>query len=267
MAAIVLDYSDSLSEHHSLTYEYGEGSLWFQTPGFCPYCQISGRAVDERSWQDVDSDDSAACWYGSQSAYACDCGWWDLVDDEWTGTSSTEGSLHWRTVTHGVLKRYDVNSLHVPLDTLRREITRKVDLIYDLHDRKMEELVGAILKDFFPGCEVTLCGRSHDRGIDLLVVRAEQTMAVQVKRRRSASAVEPVSLVREFLGAVLLNGAQDAMFVTTADHFTSEAQSAADRAVTRSLVSKFDLINLNRFVGMIAATGERITKPWKRVSR
>jgi len=259
----ILDYSDFISEHHSSDYDYDLASSWFEEPGFCPYCRVQATELESSSWQDVESDDSAACWYGATCVYSCDCGWWDAVDDEWTGTSSTEGSYKWRTVTHGIVRRYAVDALDLPLSTLRRELRQRPQIIHDLHHRKMEQLVGAVLSDFFD-CEVSLCGRSHDGGVDLLLVRAKTPIAVQVKRRNSDRYAEPVNLVREFLGATLLKGLRDAVYVTTADHFTREARAAAGSAITNDLVTRFDLVDRQKFLEIIASTSDRVAEPWKK---
>jgi hypothetical protein len=51
-----------------------------------------------------------------------------------------------------------------------------------------------------------------------------------------------VSGVREFIGAALLRGHRDVMYVTTAPRFSADAIAAANSAVERQLVRSFDLI-------------------------
>src|SRR5215204_3420855 len=98
-----------------------------------------------------------------------------------------------------------------------------------------------------------LCGSAGDGGIDLIAVKGDQEFAVQVKRRSSRNSVERVHTVRELLGACLLRGAQHAVFVTTADHFSgspSGAVDAAKRSVDQGLVRSFELINGERLLRM-----------------
>jgi HJR/Mrr/RecB family endonuclease len=126
----------------------------------------------------------------------------------------------------------------------------------------MEELVGFVFSDFF-NCEVQYCGKSHDGGIDLVLVMADKPVLVQVKRRMKPTDVEPVSSVREFLGAALLAGHTDCIFVTSADHFSSVGQAAARKALTRGLVTRYDLIDRRRFLDILDLVRTTKTEVWK----
>jgi hypothetical protein len=129
----------------------------------------------------------------------------------------------------------------------------------------MEELTGAVLQDFYPGCEVHLCGKSGDGGIDLLVVVKDVPVAIQVKRRTKPDSTESVEAVRAFLGASLLKGYDHLIFVTTADHFTGGpfgAEKAAERALQKKLVQKFQLIDRHKFFEMLNLVTTGPSKNW-----
>ncbi len=196
--------------------------------------------------------------------YSCACGWWDIAYDEWTGHDSVDPVLEWRTAIHGILKRYDVSSLEVPMDVLRRDVARKAMLLHDLHPTKMEQLVGSVLSDFYPGCKVHHIGRSHDGGIDLVMVQSDTPVAIQVRRRESPAHTEPVSAVREFLGAVLLSGSDAGIYVTTADHFSRPAIDAVGTALAKKLVRRFELCDKDSFVSMIQTTAGRLPTSWEK---
>jgi hypothetical protein len=127
----------------------------------------------------------------------------------------------------------------------------------------MEELVGSIMGDFLD-CDVIHTGGTGDGGVDLLLVEGEETQyVVQVKRRLKKGRGEPVSVVREFLGATLLAGESRAMFVTTATHFTPPAVVAADTAVARGLVERLDLVDRTRFLELLHLVSDRTLPSWR----
>lgn len=114
----------------------------------------------------------------------------------------------------------------------------------------MERLVQSVFRDHFQ-TDVKHIGKSHDGGVDLLMLLGENPYILQVKRRKSPGKTEGVSCIRELLGATLLNGGKNSIFVTTADHFSSAAKNAAQNAVTKSIVNSFDLINGPDFISML----------------
>jgi hypothetical protein len=74
-----------------------------------------------------------------------------------------------------------------------------------------------------------------------------------------------VEAIRAFLGASLLKGYDHLLFVTTADHFTGGpfgAETAAERAVKRNLVRKFQLIDRHSFFEMLNLLTTNLTRNW-----
>jgi hypothetical protein len=163
------------------------------------------------------------------------CGWWLAVED------ADQCNNGYANGVCGILESFDPRSASVPLEVLSEELPRQLDRIHDVHPRRMQELIGAVLSGVY-ACEVHQVGFSRDGGIDLLLLTSDKPIAVQVKRRQSATRAEAVSGVREFIGAALLGGHRDVMFVTTAPRFSADAIAAADSAVEGQLVRSFDLI-------------------------
>jgi len=263
----ILDYSAWIQYSDSYPKAY-PSHVWVRTEelGWCPYCRkhavlsvsehrtrnylgapLSEKVVVGDSRFDYDLD-----------VYECDtCGWWDVhifqtAPDDWDDCNEVN--------FRAVLKAYDAVDIDLPVALLRQELLRRHDTVYQIHDRKMEQLVASVLKDFFPGCEVHLCGKTGDQGIDLIVALHDSPIAVQVKRRTKPNSVEAVEAVRAFLGASLIKGFDHLLYVTTADHFTGGpygAESAAERAIRRKLVKTFELIDRHSFFEMLdlVATG------------
>jgi restriction system protein len=106
------------------------------------------------------------------------------------------------------------------------------------------------------GCEVKRCGRTGDGGIDLLIINCDTPIAVQVRRRMTSQKVETVYPVREFLGACLLKGHRELIYVTTA-RFSRGAANAANEAVKVELVRKYDLVDGEQFMSMLNLASTR----------
>lgn len=277
----ILDYSSWVHRFRSLP--QGEIDL-FKPPivekqGWCPYCRLPAdlalyelrtneycgeeELLTERLWY---SEDTSS--YSLEVWLCSTCGWWDLIltHVEGIGPEGNVNDVSYRAV----LKAYDPCDIEIPIQILRHELLRKDDSIYHIHDKKMEELVGSVMKDFYPGCEVTLCGKSGDGGIDLISVISDTPVAIQVKRRKKPNTVERVEAVRAFLGASLVRGYDHLLYVTTADHFTGGpygAQTEAQRAIQRKLVQQFQLINKHQFFDMMNLVTNKDPKNWARPLR
>jgi hypothetical protein len=196
-------------------------------------------------------------------AWSCGgCGWWETYYHYYYGFLDGDAVDNER-VRHGILRAYDPGSVELPVYTLRRELERRAEVMYEVHSRKMEELVQSVFADFFQS-EVTHCGRSHDGGIDLYLALGEQTCLVQVKRRRSPDATEPVSTVRELLGVLGLHQSKLGIVVTTSNQFSEQAREAVSRAITAGMVKRFDLIDGPRFLSMLALVSDAVEEPWRK---
>lgn len=147
--------------------------------------------------------------------------------------------------------------MEVPLRAIRRALQSRPDVLHQIHHRKMEELVASVMSEFFVNAEVTVCGKSHDGGIDVILVMANTSIAIQVKRRTRPDCVEPVAPIREFLGACLLRGFKQCLYVTSAQHFSRMAIQEAEQAVAMQLVQRFELIEKERLLALLKSVQSR----------
>lgn len=263
----IFAYSGFLVESVSLNATIGEVETldpFFERTGWCPYCReqapmvysVSGRRLDDQDWLMHGSE------FHAVHAFSCPgCGWWDI---EHALRFDLEMALvvH-RTFTHGILKSYDVMDRDVPVERLRQVVEARTELLNQMHPAKMEELVGSVLGDFYDIDEVTHCGRSHDGGIDLVLVQSANPIAVQVKTRRTPNKGESVAAVRDFLGAMIIREFTSGVFVTTANRFSAESRNAARSVLSKKQVVMFELVDRNRFLDMLRETSEERIEPWR----
>lgn len=133
-----------------------------------------------------------------------------------------------------ILKKFDPSSRDAALEELRQYLIRNYSDIREITPAKMEELVRAVYKDFLD-CDVhyfTNNTFAPDGGIDLVALEGSDGVetAIQVKRRLSDVA-ESVSTVREFLGAMAIQGYRRGIFVTTG-RFSKVAQTLPSRVTS-----------------------------------
>lgn len=221
----------------------------------CPFCHLVTTPVLKIDTTQA-SDDSDGRIVDVFACYGCGWwarDWWHLEYDGWPGH-------HDRAVA--LLREFSASSREVPLVALERELLRRPDLLYNIHANKFEELVAAVMSDHY-ACEVTVVGRTRDGGIDLLYLDGDAPAAIQVKRRQGPNRGETVTVVREFLGALLLQGLRRGSIVTTADHFTRDARAARDEAIRRQVVHCFDLIDGCRFYELFKSRRIPPEYPWR----
>ena len=140
---------------------------------------------------------------------------------------------------------FEKDSNTIPLEVLEAELPRNMEQIHGIHPKKMEDLVVSILSGIYD-CEVHQLGYTKDGGIDLILLNGDSPITVQVKRRGQAR-TEGVQGVREFLGAALLSGYDDLVYVTSAVKFLNASKKAASASVEKNLVNSCSLISLNKF--------------------
>jgi len=198
-----------------------------------------------------------------QRVYQCRrCGWWweEELEEIYLGGGDRISKQRCR---FGVLRRYDPDSLDVPITALRQALSKNPDVVHSIHPRKCEELVGAVLKDHMH-CEVQHVGRTGDGGIDLILVTRDEPFIVQVKRRADPRAVEGVAIIRELIGAMILAGSSNGIFVTTAKSFSKSARSAAKLApVMTPNIRTLQLIDYPSFVRLMSLTLVKLGEPWQ----
>jgi hypothetical protein len=275
MSNILVDYSEFLTDYERLwgngggewpQVQFQRSELFFEQNAWCPFCRFRACEVfRKRYYKEVNVN------YHEENtrdivAWMCvRCGWWHIQEER--TELGYEEHLRYLEYKHAIVRTFAVDDAALPLDSLRRAIHKKPNLIYNVHPRKLEELVQAVFSAHHE-CEVSHCGRSHDGGVDLILVNGDRPVLVQVKRRESRDAYESVSTVREFLGAVLLHEeggpGVGCAFVTTADRFSLPAKRAAEEAVLKKFVAAYELVDVHSFLDMLEAIRDlEADEAWK----
>lgn len=240
-----------MSEICKLRYEsyslYEGGSIELNSA--CPYCKTTLsspiRKRDRRSIMPGFGGEGLEV----QAVECGSCGWWEVAAAEhWTAQLAPSG--HGGTdVVRLQSKLNEVVSLNdEPLAILRKALADRGDTLRHMNPYAFERFVGVVLRDFLY-CDVHHVGRSGDGGIDLLLVEGDKTHAVQVKRRGAARKAESVSVVRDFLGAMVLRDYSSGYVVSTADHFSEQAETSARIAADKGY--RIELIAADKFLSVL----------------
>jgi restriction system protein len=204
----------------------------------CPYCETV--LTEDRSVHESE--------YCGEEFFCCarcpKCNWWRSSD------APAHYSIGYCHV--GILHRTHIES-GLSFDPALEAIEINAQRLFSLTPRAFEEFVGSLFREYFD-CKVVHVGKSHDGGIDLILLDSNRgILPVQVKRRTNPSHVESVSLIREFRGAMLLQGMSQGMIVSTADHFSRSAREAADPKPEHLAPQSVDLINCRRLLDILDA--------------
>ncbi|MBU3156333.1 restriction endonuclease [Clostridium estertheticum] len=173
----------------------------------------------------------------SEKVWECDtCRWWEhslysYMDDQ----HKYQQFKDWENkINSAILKKFGLNSKEVTIITLRKYISENNDYIYNIKDKKMEELVASVFKEHY-NCDVRLVEKSNDGGVDLILIQSGKSTIVQVKRRTVAEKVESVKEIGELLGATMLAESRNCIFVTTVNHFSKDAIKSKQLAISKEI--------------------------------
>jgi hypothetical protein len=199
------------------------------------------------------------------SVVACSCGYWEGYD-VFCWDEDEDEDTQWRQNIQWMryrarLRSFDISDAAVPIDALRRHLNKRPQDMKRIDPRRLERLVGDVFSEFFD-CEALHVGGPGDNGIDLILLTGEHQLAVQVKRR-SKGGSEGVSLIREFLGALVLEQHLNGLIVTTADSFSKPAIRKAKSAEELHLVQKIDLVDGGRLKELLVLESAA-PEPWVR---
>jgi restriction system protein len=177
-----------------------------------------------------------------QPAFLCVCplcGWWHVSKDIDFWTRTQIWFVRYSAVAS--LRKFDQVDIRIPATEIRQYLITKYEARYNVNPRCFEDVVASVFSSCGFQAEVTTF--SADGGIDIILHnRANQTIAVQVKRHKGAI---QVSLIRELLGAMVLGGYTKGIFVTTSK-FQTGAFQAIDVASKKGLAIK--LVDGDRFL-------------------
>lgn len=261
----ILDYSETISQrgHQDRGRAPDENEdLFFdrEKDGICPFCKIHTQVVHRDhqltypDWLDGGEFDI------QENVKQCNnCGWWRIRCDKVTTVGIDARSF---AMESAILKSYDLSSKQVPIEALRKHLAGSFDDVIHIHDRNMEKLVQSVFREHY-SCDVEHVGRSHDGGIDLILVNADSPTVVQVKRRKSLDHIEGVAGIREFLGATILQNGKNCIYVSTSKKFSEPAIEAAQQAIKVGAVESYELFDFDRFCDVLKLTTEIDPAPWK----
>ena len=264
---MILDYSTYFERqgHRGIVnYKQADSNIdLFAYESHCPFCkEVQLETVYRKSKCDYPE------WlFGSfnefETVLQCpQCGWWEYKYHNQSDAIIDGIAASDIKIITAELRKYDETRDDIPIGILRQYIDENPDRIYSIHDKGMERLVQSVFSDFY-NCDVELVGKSHDGGKDLIMLDNGSETFIQVKRRMSSKKVESVIAIRELIGAAVLGGVNSCIFVSTADHFSTEAKKAAKCATTKCNFDKFELIDGNRFLNMLHLVRKECPELWR----
>lgn len=260
-SGLVLDYSDYsiFIEEYGMNVTYPRYAKFFEKKGWCPFCLKDATMISNLA-------DSFTYDFGPrreiiERVWQCDCGWWQI--DFHSHMEEPSNYKDWyESICSSQLKKFNIGDKAIPIDVLRSYLHENEDKVYNIHDKKMEELVASVFREHFQ-CEVREVGKSHDGGIDLILIEANSPTIVQVKRRKSPNKTENVKEIRDLLGAMVLSQTKKSIFVTTADHFSPDAINSRNIAINNKSVESFELYDYRRFMDMLQLQATDPSQVWK----
>jgi len=217
--------------------------LRFKDIQTCPYCQspLDRKTRGKELWNDAVID-----WIDFEKGTCPSCGWWKVFEEG--RAFSTVHDYVTRVLTCGILRSFNLDALQLPNIG---DVLGSLDKLYQMHPTDFEKFVAAALAEMY-GCHALHTGQSHDGGIDIVLLGTSiGEMPVQVKRRANRTAVESVSVVREFRGSMLLKGYADGIIVSNADHFSHEAKCASMPDPSHLAEQSIRLIDCRRLVDIL----------------
>jgi hypothetical protein len=218
-------------------------SLEPQYTQVCPYCNTTLKGVhteDHGHWELI--------------IFGCfGCGWFCEVE---------VSGIHKFYCFPAILKE-ELNPHDVRYEEIARRIIAQKDLGRRLNPETFENVIATTLDGLFDG-EVIHVGGPSDGGVDVIVLDGNEKIVVQVKRRSSSKYVEGVSVIREFLGGMVLSESKHGMFITTADHFSREADIASKKSVTIGAINKLELIDSEKLLELLRLVWIKKHPPWEK---
>ena len=270
---MILDYSEFETESSSsgiVNFVHLDNrKAFFAHDHICPFCKTTTSKAYAKQKKDYPE------WlFGSfdefESVYQCpNCGWWEYHYSNQSDAIIDGIRASDNQYSSAIIKKYNVDSISVPIAALRSYIEKHPDAIYKIDAYKMEELVRSVFSDIYPSCTVMAFGKTRDGGKDGLLIDDDgDQYIIQVKRRSNPNATEGIGPVRELMGASLdVDNVKGCLFVSTADHFSHDAKTYANHMIERACVEKYDLIDCKAFLKMVNITRTKQPTYWEQLLR
>lgn len=140
----------------------------------------------------------------------------------------------------GALKKLDLADVTIPIAAVRSYLSARYEARFAVDPRIFEETVASVFRDCGYSARVT--AYSGDDGIDVILDGpGDSVVGVQVKRYRGRIGV---AQIRELVGALVVNGLTQGIFVTTSDF---QAGSARTVDLAGHAGQRIELYNATRF--------------------
>lgn len=187
------------------------------------------------------------------------CGWWESENFIYLERGSGSAYDSYTLLRRACLREFAIIDDDAPLDALRIHLKKNPKDLNRISPKKLELLIGSVFLDYF-SCEVIHVGGPNDGGFDLFLILSDNPAVVQVKQRIDPKKTEPVSSIREFLGAMVLSQKKIGFFVSTAARFSKQAQHAAQKAESLC-IEKLDIIDAKRLIDILKLVSDK-AEPW-----
>ena len=137
-------------------------------------------------------------------------------------------------------QEFDVNLPYGFNEEIAIHMRRNPKIWNKIDPYKLEHLVHDIYKDNFSDCEVTHVGRTGDGVVDITLINTNEVKhLIQVKRRIHSKRGEGVNTLRNLLGVMAIKNEKNGIVVSTADHFTYQANKERNLAEQNGFIVEF----------------------------
>lgn len=126
------------------------------------------------------------------------------------------------------------------------------EFLHSCNPTHFEKIVADVFRANFTSAEVLHVGQPQDGGVDILLIDTNQEQwLIQVKRRASENSIEGVKTIRDLLGAMVVEGVNKGIVVSTANRFSRYALRAVARACAGRYCMKIHLVDSGIFNKML----------------
>lgn len=181
----------------------------------CPHC--NSKLVKESAdqyFKYIGDTDQSESWL----LKCINCNFWAIGINE----SDFQNFCH--TSVLSSIEKYSVESSSVPMNALLHYLKKQPESLRMVNPTIFEKLVGEFLKVEWEVSEVKHVGKSHDGGIDLILITSDkEKWLVQCKRRLRSDNIETIDTVKILIGTMIQHQNLRGILVSTTDHFSNEA--------------------------------------------
>jgi len=245
-----------------------EYEKFFSKKGFCPFCNENLNKVYTNS----KSATLGVDFYESIDIWECDCGYWDAFSSfsEEKDYIEEVDSKYWEKRYFSIVGNVEDRKKEKAVRQLISELKNDNSKVFKVAPKRFEEIAQYVFSAYFE-CEVEHVGKSHDGGVDLLIIKSEKPILVQAKRRTKSDSVESVSTVRDFLGAMYIKKNFNGIIVSTANHFSRPARKVIESLENENRLEYFELFDFKKFFSVMDSVNisrqrnwEFLTESWKK---